>query len=74
LNLSIYKNFAITERSKIQIRAEATNALNHVSYQAPNATVDSGTATTFMNSTYVENSVGGNYTPRIIKLGARIIF
>jgi outer membrane receptor protein involved in Fe transport len=74
LNLSIYKNFAITERSKIQIRAEATNAFNHVSYQAPNATVDSGTATTFMNSTYVENTVGGNYTPRIIKLGARIIF
>jgi outer membrane receptor protein involved in Fe transport len=74
LNLSIYKNFAITERLKIQIRAEATNAFNHVSYQVPNATVDSGTATTFMNSTYVENTVGSNYTPRIIKLGARIIF
>jgi Carboxypeptidase regulatory-like domain len=73
-NLSIYKNFAVTERIKFQIRAEATNAFNHVSYQIPNLNVDSGTATTFMNSTYVENTVGGNYAPRIIKLGARIIF
>jgi hypothetical protein len=74
LNLSIYKNFGVTERMKIQIRAEATNAFNHVSYQIPNLNVDSGTATTFMNSTYVENTVGSNYTPRVIKLGARIIF
>jgi outer membrane receptor protein involved in Fe transport len=74
LNLSIYKNFAVTERIRLQIRAEATNAFNHVSYQIPNLYVDSGTATTFMNSTYVENTVGGPVPPRIIKLGARIIF
>jgi len=74
LNLSIYKNFAVSERIKLQIRAEATNALNHVSYQQPNLNVDSGTATTFLNSTYVENTVNGPNPPRIIKLGARFIF
>lgn len=74
LNLSIYKNFAVTERIRFQIRAEATNAFNHVSYQIPNLNVDSGTATTFMNSTYVENTVSGAVPPRIIKLGARFIF
>jgi hypothetical protein len=74
LNLSIYKNIAISERIKLQIRAEATNAFNHVSYQIPNLNVDSGTATTFMNSTYVENTVGSSVPPRIIKLGVKMIF
>lgn len=73
-NLSIYKNFAVTERLKMQLRAEATNAFNHVSYQIPNLNVDSGTATTFMNPTYVENTVGSSVPPRIIKLGLRIMF
>jgi len=36
--------------------------------------VDSGTATTFMNSTYVENTVGSSVPPRIIKLGVKFIF
>jgi len=74
LNLSIYKNFGVTERIKLQIRAEATNAFNHVSYQIPNLNADSGTATTFMNSTYVENTVSSQEPPRIIRLGVRIIF
>jgi hypothetical protein len=74
LNLSIYKNFSVTEKIRLQLRAEATNAFNHVSYQIPNLNVDSGTATTFLNSTYVENTVGGAVPPRIIKLGVRIIF
>jgi hypothetical protein len=74
LNLSIYKNIAISERVRLQIRAEATNAFNHVSYQIPNLNVDSGTATTFMNSTYVENTVGSSVPPRIIKLGVKMIF
>jgi hypothetical protein len=64
----------VTERIRFQIRAEATNAFNHVSYQIPNLNVDSGTATTFMNSTYVENTVSSSVPPRIIKLGVRLIF
>lgn len=35
LNLSISKNFSITEKMKLQIRAEATNAFNHVSAVPP---------------------------------------
>jgi len=73
LNLSIYKNFSVTERWKLQLRAEATNALNHVNYPIPNLNVDSGTATTFLNPTYGEESAS-LAPPRILRLGARIIF
>lgn len=74
LNLSIYKNFSVTEKLKMQIRAEATNALNHVNYPLPNLNADSGTATTFLNDTYGEAGVSTLNPPRIIRLGARIIF
>jgi hypothetical protein len=68
MNLSIYKDFAVHERLRFQLRAEATNAFNHVNSPVPNLYVDVGTATTFLNSTY------GEAAPRIIRLGAKIIF
>ena len=74
LNLSIYKDFTVRESLRFQIRAEATNAFNHVNYPLPNLNVDSGTATTFLNPTYQEAGVTTNNPPRIIRLGVRIIF
>ena len=74
LNLSVYKNFSITEKLRFQIRAEATNAFNHVNYPLPNLNADSGTATTFLNPTYQEAGVNTLNPPRIIKLGVKIIF
>ena len=68
LNLSLYKDFAVQEKLRIQLRAEATNVLNHVNYPVPNLYVDVGTATTFLNPTY------GEAAPRIIRLGAKVIF
>jgi hypothetical protein len=67
-DISIYKAFAIKERLRLTIRAEATNAFNHVSYGVPSLYIDSGTATSFLNPTYTEAA------PRIIKLGAKIVF
>jgi outer membrane receptor protein involved in Fe transport len=74
INLSIYKNFAIRENLRLQIRAEATNAFNHVNYPLPNLNADVGTATTFLNPTYQEAGVTTNNPPRIIRLGMRIVF
>lgn len=71
LNLSIYKNFAVTEKLRFQIRAEATNALNHVNYPNPTTAVD---VSTFMNVTTGEAGVNTTAPPRIIRLGAKIIF
>ncbi len=43
LDLSLFKNVSITERVKLQIRAEFFNALNHTNFGTPNAIVFSGT-------------------------------
>lgn len=35
-DISIYKSFSVTEKLRIQLRAEATNAFNHPSFLVPN--------------------------------------
>jgi hypothetical protein len=65
IDISIYKNFAVLEKLQLQIRAESTNAFNHVNYGVPTLGVDTST---FLNPTFT------TATPRIIRLGARIIF
>jgi hypothetical protein len=68
LDLSVYKNFSIREGLHLQLRGEATNAFNHPTFNVPNLNVDVSTATTFLNPTSTE------VTPRVIRLGAKIIF
>jgi hypothetical protein len=43
-DLSVMKEFAITERTGIQFRAEAFNLFNHANFGPPNLTVFAGTA------------------------------
>lgn len=35
VDLSVFRNFSLRERLKLQLRFEATNALNQVKYQGP---------------------------------------
>lgn len=43
VDFSMFKNFTISERSKLQFRFEAFNLPNTPSFAAPNATLDTGT-------------------------------
>jgi hypothetical protein len=66
LNTSLLKRVPITERFKLEIRADATNVTNSVSFNAP--TVD------ITNSTFgrIRNSVASG--SRKIQIGAKIYF
>jgi len=63
-DLSLLKNFAITERLKFQLRAEAQDALNHAMFAAPNTTP---TSTLFGQ---VTNTVSGGQ--RAVTLSGRL--
>jgi outer membrane receptor protein involved in Fe transport len=64
-DLNVYKNFAVNENMKFQIRAEFYNAFNNTSFQDVSRTI---TAPDFGQYT----AVGQN--ARIIQLGARFVF
>ena len=70
LDLSLFKNTAITEKTALQFRAEFFNVMNHVNLGTPNATVFSGAAT---------NAAAGLITtlatpPRQIQFGLKLVF
>jgi hypothetical protein len=69
-NASIYKNTSITERFKLQFRAEAFNLFNRVQFGNPNtvATTASGASNTFGVITSQLNS------PRLIQLALRLTY
>ena len=43
VDLNLARTFGLTERVKFQVRAEASNAFNIVSYSNPSATVNTTT-------------------------------
>jgi hypothetical protein len=64
-DLSLNKDFRLTERVHAEFRAEALNAFNHPQFNGPNLAVDS--------------SSGGKITgtlgfPRLVQLGGRLTF
>ncbi len=66
LNLGIYKNFRPTERTKLQFRFEAFNALNHPRFAAPDTNPASATFGV------VQKSEQNN--ARAIQMGAKLSF
>lgn len=70
LDLSLFRNFAITERFKLQVRAETLNFTNTPQWADPE-----------QSCSIVNGVCGGNfgqittaYNPRILQLGAQISF
>jgi hypothetical protein len=65
LDVSVSRNFTITERVKLQFRVEAFNLTNTVAFGLPNANVSGG-------SPGVITSLAGD--PRIMQFALRLSF
>jgi hypothetical protein len=64
IDLGISRDFAFERGLKLQLRADATNAFNMVSLNAPNTTLSSSSVGT----------ITGAATPRLVQIGARVSF
>ena len=64
-DFSLFKDFPVNDRVKVQFRAEAFNLFNHPQFDLPNAAIGAGNAGT------ITGIVG---TPRQIQFGAKIVF
>jgi hypothetical protein len=64
-DLSLFKDFQVVERLKLQFRAEALNAFNTPRFSGPNTSV---TSSTFGVITSQANS------PRQVQLGLKLLF
>jgi len=71
LDLSIFRNFSVTERIKLQFRAESFNLSNTPHFANPNASI--ATPSTFGQIT--QTAITSRLVdPRYMRLGVRIIF
>ncbi len=76
VDLSLAKEFPIYERIRLEIRADAFNAFNHINYANPDANVGYTSGGTLADTTAgtITGPAGGNGNLRIIQLGAHVRF
>ena len=70
LDLSLFKNLALTERVRLQIRSEFFNVLNHANFSSPNAIVFSGTQISSTTGLITSTAT----TSRQIQFGMKLTF
>jgi hypothetical protein len=64
---SLYKTFTFTERAHLEFRAESYNTFNHTEFNSINASWSNSTGGQYGTAT-------GDWGPRILQLGSRIVF
>jgi hypothetical protein len=64
LDYSLFKNFQVVERMRLQLRGEFFNVLNHANFNAPNVTANSPSFGIITSAA----------APRIMQVAAKLIF
>ena len=72
MNLRLSRNFALTERLRLEALAEAFNILNHPNYTAPNGTFGAGVYSTAPSPTFGTATAVGD--DRSMQFGLRLTF
>jgi hypothetical protein len=70
LDMSLFKNFPLTERASLQFRSEFFNVLNHANFASPNTTVFANGAVS-ASAGLITSTVT---TSRQIQFGLKLIF
>ena len=70
VDMSVFKNTSLSERFKLQFRAEIFNLLNRANFGTPNATVFSGTSVSASAGLITTLTT----TPRQIQFGLKLVF
>jgi hypothetical protein len=68
--MSVFKNTSLSERFKLQFRAEIFNLFNRANFGTPNATVFSGTSVSASAGLITSLTT----TPRQIQFGLKLAF
>lgn len=71
-NLSLYKDFHFGERAGFQFRAESFNTWNHTQFNAINAGVLTGNASSPISAT--AGALTNTFDPRVFQFGAKIYY
>ena len=71
-DVSLFKDFPIRDRFRIQLRSELYNAFNHTQFSTVNATAQFNPAGAQVNTQFGQYTAAQN--PRIIQLAARLLF
>jgi hypothetical protein len=74
LDLSLIKTTNITERVKVQFRADTFNLFNHPNFGQPNRFVSTAAGNTFGEITTTRTPVGDSGSSRQIQLALKLIF
>jgi hypothetical protein len=70
-DLNLVKNFAMTERTRLQLRAESFNILNHTNFTSVNTIVNFDSAG---NPTRGFGAVNAAGPGRVLSFGLKLIF
>ena len=79
LDMSLYRNFALTERLTLGIGVQAFNLLNHPNFGFPDANLGDSTFGLIQNMEGTPTSAYGNFlgfdsSPRVFQLSGKIVF